>query len=134
MDNKEKQRADQCMREHSYAIDIEETLVKVLELDPLSMEDKRDVYNLQISADNISHNPFLHIKCGLFYYLALHPDKREAVKKYISDYCFVSHMSMSDILSFVDEEDMIDSYTLEENGEKYVNRMIADFDKIVLAK
>lgn len=134
MDNKEKQRADQCMREHSYAIDIEETLVKMLELDSLSMEDKRDVYNLQISADNIAHNPFLHIKCGLFYYLALHPDKREVVKKYISDYCFVAHMSMSDILSFVDEEDMIDSYVLEENGEKYVNRMIADFDKIVLAK
>lgn len=134
MDNKEEQRADQCMREHSYAIDIEETLVKVLELDPLSMEDKRDVYNLQISADDIAHHPFLYIKCGLFYYLALHPDRREVVKKYISDYCFVAHMSMSDILSFVDEEDMIDSYVLEENGEKYVNRMIADFDKIVLSK
>lgn len=134
MDNKEEQRADQCMREHSYAIDIEETLVKVIELDPLSMEDKRDVYNLQISADDIAHYPFLYIKCGLFYYLALHPDRRELVKKYISEYCFVAHMSMSDILSFVDKEDMIDSYVLEENGEQYVKRMIADFDKIVLEK
>lgn len=98
------------------------------------MEDKRDVYNLQISADNIAHSPFLHIKCGLFHYLALHPDEREIVKKYISDYCFVAHMNMSDILSFVDEKDMIDSYVLEENGEKHVNRMIADCDKIVFGK
>ena len=108
------------MREHSYSIDIEEALVKLLELSPLSIEDKKDVYNLQISADNISHAPFLYIKCGLFYYLALHSDEHEIVKKYISDYCFVSHMSMSDILSFVNEDDMIDSYVLEENGEEYV--------------
>lgn len=61
-------------------------------------------------------------------------NKREIVKKYMTDYCFVSQMSMSDILSFVDEEDMIDSYSLEENGEEYVKRMIADFDNIVLVK
>lgn len=52
----------------------------------------------------------------------------------MTDYCFVSQMSMSDILSFVDEEDMIDSYSLEENGEEYVKRIIADFDNIVLVK
>lgn len=132
MDNKAELKAKQCMREHSYSIDIEETLVKLLKLDPLSMEDKRDVGNLQILADNIAHSPFLHIKCGLFYYLALYPNKREIIKKYISDYSFVSKMSMSDILSFVDEDDMIDSYVLQENGEEYVKRMIADFDKIVL--
>lgn len=134
MDNKEKQRAEQCMREHSYSIDIEETLVELLELNPLSIDDKRDVYNLQISADNIAHNPFLYIKCGLFYYLALHPDEREVVKKYISNYCFVSQMSMSDILSFVDEDDTIESYCLQENGEEYAKRMIADFDNIILSK
>lgn len=134
MNNKEGLRVNQCMREYSYSIDIEETLVKLLKFDPLSIEDKRDVYALQISADNIAYNSFLYIKCGLFYYLALHPNKREIVKKYIADYCFVSQMSMSDILSFVDEEDMLDSYSLEENGEEYVKRMIADFDNIVLVK
>lgn len=132
--NKEKQRAEQCMRAHSYSIDIEETLVKVFDFNPLSIEDKRDIYNLQISADNIEHNPFLHIKCGLFYYLASHPNKREIVKKYISDYCFVSHMSMSEILAFIDEDDTIDSYSLQENGEEYVKRMIDDFENIVLNK
>lgn len=45
--------------------------------------DKKDVYNLQISADSITHNPFLYIKCGLFYYLALHPNEREIVKNII---------------------------------------------------
>ncbi len=43
-------------------------------------------------------------------------------------------MSMADILSFVTEDDEINSYSLNENGEIYVKRMIADFDNIVLAE
>lgn len=134
MDNKEKRKANQCMRAHSYSISIEGILFRLLNFDPLSIEDKKDIYDLQISADDIAHNPFLYIKCGLFYYLALHPAEREIVKKYISDYCFSSQMSMSDILSFVDKDEMIDSYILGENGEKYVKRMITDFDNIVSSK
>lgn len=134
MDDREKRKADQCMRAHSYSINIEETLFKLLNFDPLSIEDKKDIYDLQISADNIVHNPFLYIKCGLFYYLALHPDERETVKNYIANYCFVSQMGMSEILSFVDADEMIDTYVLGENGERYVRRMLADFDNIVLRK
>lgn len=70
----------------------------------------------------------------MFYYLALNPNKREIVKKYIFDYCFVSRMSMSAILVFIDEDDTIDSYFLQENGEEYVKRMIDEFENIVLNK
>ncbi len=63
---KEKQRASQCMREHSYSVSIEGTLVKLIGLNPLSMNDKRDVVNLEISADFISHNPFYILNVGYF--------------------------------------------------------------------
>jgi len=124
-------RQEQCMRAHSYGIDIEHILSKLLDLNSVSRQDAQDIQCLQIDADTCAHLPFQNIKCGLFYYLALHPSKRSEVKNYIEKYCFVADMSTSDILSFVTEDDEIDGYTLGENGEEYLKIMINDFRAII---
>lgn len=124
-------RQEQCMRAHSYGIDIEHILSKLLDLNSVSIQDARDIPSLQIDANTCEHSPFQSIKCGLFYYLALHPGKRNEVRNYIEKYYFVADMSSSDILSFVTEDDEIDGYTLGENGEEYLERMIDDFRTIV---
>ena len=61
----------------------------------------------------------------------MRPNKSQAVIDFIQKYDRIADMSAYDILSFVTKDDEIDNFTLEENGEAYLERMIEDFEAIV---
>ena len=84
----EQKRLKQRESAHSYGIDIEHILSKLLGLSYGSLEDAKDIQILQVNADTCEQLPFQNIKCGLFYHLALNPTKRNEIKNYLEKYCF----------------------------------------------
>ena len=130
-EEKEKKRYAQHMRQHSYGIDIEGELRKILRINYSSKEKGDYMERLQIDASECEKNPFLYIKIGLLCYITMRPNKSQAVIDFIQKYDRIADMSAYDILSFVTKDDEIDNFTLEENGEAYLERMIEDFEAIV---
>ncbi len=91
----------------------------------------RVFFTHSIDASDCAKHPFLTIKAGLFYYLALHPNISKTVIDFIQEYSAIADMSTYDVLSFVTKDDEINNFTLGENGEKYLEKMIEDFRTIV---
>lgn len=127
----QKKRQEQCMREHSYGDAIERVLRKILGVDYSSEEGSKKVILYEIDASDCAKHPFLTIKAGLFYYLALHPNISKTVIDFIQEYSAIADMSTYDVLSFVTKDDEINNFILGENGEKYLEKMIEDFRTIV---
>lgn len=130
-EEKEQKKYNQRMRQHSYGIDIEDELRKILKINYSSKEKENYMEQLEIDASECEKNPFLFIKIGLLCYITMHPNKSQAVIDFIQKYNRVADMSTYDILSFVTKDDEIDNFTLGENGEEYLEKMIEDFSAIV---
>lgn len=125
-EEKEQKKYEQCMRQHTYGDNIEKVVRKIM---GINYSEKLVLF--EIDASDCAKHPFLTIKAGLFYYLALHQNKSQAVIDFIQKYNRVADMSTYDILSFVTKDDEIDNFTLGENGEEYLEKMIEDFSAIV---
>lgn len=130
-EEKEQKKYDQCAREHTYGDDIEKVVRKVMGINYSDEDGGEKLVLFEIDAGDCAKHPFLTIKAGLFYYLALHPNKSQAVIDFIQKYSRVADMSTYDILSFVTKDDEIENFSLGENGEEYLERMIDDFRAIV---
>lgn len=130
----ENKRADQLQRVHSYADDIERILRHILDLKYNEPNFDNDVEALDINAITLEFCPYLDIKCGLFYYLAKNPNKKNEIANFLNKYHQVNEMAMYDILSFVTSTEEVNgsTYTIDaENGEEYMIQMIRDCGKIV---
>lgn len=125
-EEKEQKKYEQCMRQHTYGDNIEKVVRKIM-----GINYSKKLVLFEIDAGDCANHPFLTIKAGLFYYLALHPNKSQAVIDFIQKYSRVADMSTYDILSFVSKDDEIESFSLGENGEEYLEKMIEDFEAIV---
>lgn len=130
-EEKEQKKYEQCMRQHTYGDSIEKVVRKVMGINYSDEDGGEKLVLFEIDAGDCAKHPFLTIKAGLFYYLALHPNKSQAVIDFIQKYSGVADLSTYDILSFVTKDDEIESFSLGENGEEYLEKMIEDFEAIV---
>lgn len=126
----EDKRADQVLRCHSYADDIEHILRHIMGIE----YGNPNIEALGIDANSLEFCPYLDIKCGLFYYLAKNPNNKNEIANFLNKYHQVNEMTMYDILSFVTSTEEVNGsrYTIDaENGEEHMIQMIHDCGKIV---
>lgn len=128
------QRDKQVMLSQSYSQLIENLMFKVVGISKTKIGGLEYGTDLAIVADEIRKNPYLTIKQGLFYHLAMHQNKQDEIIKFIQDYSFIEDMSVDDILSFVASEYEFENITdtlPEDNGVIYLEKMIKDFENII---
>ena len=109
-------------------------MFKVMGISKTKMGGLEYASELAIMADEIRKNPYLIIKQGLFYHLAMHQNKQDEIIRFIQEYGLVERMSVDDILTFVNNKYEFEniSYTLpEDNGVIYLEKMITDFGNII---